>query len=309
MKKLFKLSAFLFFVSLLCSPIFAQVADEQRIDMVSIQMDLIDTKLELLNTRLQMSEENPVVMDSLLELLQVTLNEQRDLNTKLKKRAKRFFAGSEDLDIPGSFEIPSSKYVISMLPSKLFEGTMELAVERVINKGNSIELSAMATYASNRGIARYYMSNQRLEYFNAAMSSYLPYSSENITGLGASLSWRNYLLARTKPHYQAPGGVYVAPMLMYRRLALSGFDMVYNEETEVYDQVEVTQDLNVFSGGFLAGWQFVLWKVVTADVYVGGVVRLSKYAGESEFTKYKRTQNIDYSGVMPTVGVKIGIVK
>ncbi len=147
MKKFMQFSACLV-VGMLFSSIslFAQETDARRIETVSMQMDLIDTKLELLNTRLQMADENPVVMDSLLELLQTTLDEQRDLNTQLKKRTKRFSHGTVDQDIPGSFEIPTSKYVVSMLPSKLFEGTMELAVERVLNKGNSIELSAKGTY-------------------------------------------------------------------------------------------------------------------------------------------------------------------
>jgi len=44
-------------------------------------------------------------------------------------------------------------------------------------------------------------------------------------------------------------------------------------------------------------------------VYVGGALRLSKYDGDSKFTKYKQLRNIDFSGVMPNFGVKIGIVK
>jgi len=52
-----------------------------------------------------------------------------------------------------------------------------------------------------------------------------------------------------------------------------------------------------------------LFKAITADVYIGGVIRLSKYDGQVRFTKYKQLQNIDFSGVMPNIGVKIGIVK
>ena len=196
-----------------------------------------------------------------------------------------------------------------MLPVKLFEGTMELSIERVLNKGNSLELSAMATYASKEGLAKYYLSNQSLMYYSAEAADYIPYDSENISGFGGSFSWRNYLLSRPNPYYSAPGGPYVASMVMYRRVTLSGFDWVYNEEEDMTEMVEVIQHLNVFSGGFMAGWQLVLWKVVTADVYIGGMIRLSNYDGTSGFTKYKKMQNIDFSGVMPSVGVKIGIVK
>ena len=86
----------------------------------------------------------------------------------------------------------------------------------------------------------------------------------------------------------------MAPFVLYRRAILSGFDQVYNEEEEKFEMVEVKQNLNVFSGGFSIGWQFVLWKAVTADVYIGGMLRLSKYDGDETFTKYKQLQNIDF---------------
>jgi len=38
-------------------------------------------------------------------------------------------------------------------------------------------------------------------------------------------------------------------------------------------------------------------------------LRLSKYFRESHFTKYKKWNNIDYSGVLPTAGISIGILK
>lgn len=333
-----KLSVYLFSLILIWNTSsFAQEADEQRIDMVNIKMDLVDTKLELLNTRIRMLDEKPAMLemkfqelenniaqlyfnpvdfnekfhllDSLISIQQAILDEQHEFNASLPKMAKHDPSDPENVNINESFLTPSNNYVMSMLPVKLFEGTMELSVERVLNKGNSLEISAMATYASKEGIAKYYMSNQKLEYYNTAMAEFIPYNSENITGFGGSFAWRNYLLARTNPHYNAPGGPYVAPIVMYRRLTLSGFDSVYDEVEDTTEMVEVTQHLNVFSGGFLTGWQFVLWKVVTADLYVGGVIRLSKYDGTTGFTKYKGLQNIDFSGVMPTVGVKIGIVK
>ena len=338
MKSLMSLSALLLSVFLFWdAPTFGQGEDEQRINIVDIKMELVDTKMELLNSKIRLLEEKPAmlemkfqeiedsmdhlnftpddfnekfyVLDSLLAIQQALLDEQKDSNRQILESTKHYSSDPENGNPQGSFTNKTDKYIMSLLPVKLFEGTMEISVERVLNSGNSLELSAMATYAANAGLAKYYLSNQRLEYFNAAMAQYIPYNSENITGFGGSFAWRNYLLARTIPHYSAPGGPYVAPVGMFRRLTLSGFDRVYNEEEDIMDVVEVTQHLNVFSGGVMAGWQFVLWKVVTADVYIGGVIRLSKYDGTSEFTKYKRLQNIDFSGVMPTAGIKIGIVK
>ena len=332
------LSALLFSALLFWStPTHAQSEDEQRINMLDIKMELVDTKMELLNSKIRLMEEKPAILemkfqelednmellnfspgdfnekfyelDSLLVIQHALLDEQNDFNRQVLEATKHYSSDPENDNLIESFMTKTDKYIMSMLPVKLFEGTMEISLERVLNSGNSLELSAMATYAANAGLAKYYLSNQRLEYFNTAMAQYIPYNSENITGFGGSFAWRNYLLARTIPHYSAPGGPYVAPVGMFRRLTLSGFDHIYNEEEDIMEVVEVTQHLNVFSGGIQAGWQFVLWKVVTADVYIGGIIRLSKYDGTSEFTKYKRLQNIDFSGVMPTAGIKIGIVK
>ncbi|MDF1571476.1 MAG: hypothetical protein P1P82_07670 [Bacteroidales bacterium] len=315
----------------------AQEPGKQEAELIDLRIDLAASKLELLDSRMKLLEEKPVVLDgkladiedrmaqiesvpallqekytaldSLEVVQQELLKELNEISNRLQLMEKNTSAGPGTISFTNAGAYTPGKYVISMLPVRLFEGTMELAVERVLNKGNALELSAMATYASKKGFARYYLANQKLEYYNADRADYLPYSSENITGFGGSVAWKNYLLARTDVSYSAPGGPYVAPMGMFRRLTLSGFDHIYNEEEEIYETVEVIQYLNVFSGGFLAGWQFVFWDVVTADVYLGGMIRLSKYDGEEGFTKYKALQNVDFSGVLPTIGIKLGIVK
>ena len=315
----------------------AQDTNDQKIDMVDLKMNLAETKLDLLDSKIRLWEEKPAILemqlqdienkieqltfspeqfntkllllDSLIEVQQALLAEQSRIMALLPARDD-----TGETDVESSFQaepviIPPEKYVISIYPVRLFEGTLQLSVERVLNRGNSVELSAMATYATSDGLANYYVRNQSLSYFNDAMNDYVSYESENISGFGGSLAWRNYILPRSKPHYAAPKGLYVTPFVMYRRVFLSGFDQVYNEEEDRMEMVEVTQNLNIFSGGFSIGWQFVLWKAITADVYVGGMLRLSKYDGEAEFTKYKQVKNIDYSGIMPNFGVKIGIVK
>ena len=54
---------------------------------------------------------------------------------------------------------------------------------------------------------------------------------------------------------------------------------------------------------------FPVFDVLSVDIHIGGVLRLSKYYRESHFTKYKKWNNIDYSGVLPTAGISIGILK
>ncbi|MDF1575840.1 MAG: hypothetical protein P1P86_11690 [Bacteroidales bacterium] len=318
-------------------PFSAQDANLQQIEMIDLKMNLAETKLDLLDSKIRLWEEKPAVLemqlreiekniaqltfspeqfnekflllDSLIDMQQSFMAEQSEIMASLPEELSRRETEMESDDLSEPVILPPYKYVISIYPVKLFEGTLQLSVERVLNRGNSMELSVMATYASKDGIANYYLSNQSLEYFSVIANDYIPYNSENISGLGGSLAWRNYLLPGSKAEYAAPRGLYVAPIVMYRRLTLSGFDQVYNEEEEINEIIEVTQKLNVFSGGFYAGWQFVLWKALTADVYVGGALRLSKYDGESKFTKYSQLQNIDFSGVMPSFGIKVGFVK
>ncbi len=319
------------------APLPAQEADYQMIDMVDLKMNLVETKLDLLDSKIRLWEEKPalleiqlldienniaqlsfspeqfnykfLLLDSLIEKQQSLMAEQSEIMASLPEKDNISESDIESNYLAEPIIIPPDKYVISVYPVRLFEGTLQLSIERVLNRGNSIELSVMATYATKEGLANYYLSNQSLTYFSAATDDYISYESENISGFGGSLAWRNYLLPRSKPEYSAPRGLYVSPIVMYRRVILSGFDQVYNEEEEKTEIVEITQNLNVFSGGFNIGWQFVLWKAITADVYVGGALRLSKYDGDSKFTKYKQLRNIDFSGVMPNFGVKIGIVK
>ena len=94
---------------------------------------------------------------------------------------------------------------------------------------------------------------------------------------------------------------------MYRNLTISG--MTYPLMVDHYEEIEVTQHLNVFAGGVVLGGKFALMKVFSVDVFIGGMMRLSQYRGDSRFTRYKQWNNIDYSGVLPTAGISLGILQ
>ncbi len=48
---------------------------------------------------------------------------------------------------------------------------------------------------------------------------------------------------------------------------------------------------------------------VSLNFMLPGIRTLLTLNSDATFTKYKQLQNIDFSGVMPNFGVKIGIVK
>ena len=299
--------------------------EKQQTEIVDLKMDLAETRLELLDSKIRLWEDKPENLERKLRDIEHRMgqlafspsefNEKFFILDSLLKNQQSLPEEKTD-PVPVFTEmreeqivIPPAKYVISMHPVRLFEGSLQLSIERVINPGNSIEISGMATYANKEGLANFYLTNQKLEYYNSAISEYDSYDSENFSGYGGSLQWKNYLFPRTNPSYRAPGGLYATPGCMYRRVFISGFDRVYNEEEELWEEIEITQRLHIFSGGFYVGWQFILWKTITADVCAGGIIRLSKYDGEENFTRYKKLSNIDFSGVMPGFGVKLGILK
>jgi len=77
----------------------------------------------------------------------------------------------------------------------------------------------------------------------------------------------------------------------------------------VFVEHERNRNLNVMAAGITLGGKFLLLNVFSLDLYLGGTLRLAAYPDEDGFTRYKPWNNIDYSGVLPTAGINIGIVQ
>ncbi len=298
-----------------------------KMSMADLKLELINSKLELLDSKIKLWETKPEELNLRInelnqkvaqldfrpqelnerfEQIEVMIEEQQKQNEKIKKNEKLNYIQNEEQNMssPSYF-----KYAIGLNPVRVFEGSFELFVERVINNKNSIELSAMATYATENGISNAYLNKQEMSYYNLATSDYDVYNSETLSGFGFTLKWKNYLLPEVRSNFAAPSGLYAAPVGLFRRIYSLGIDNVYDEEEGVWKDVEIKQRFNIFSGGAIIGWQLPVSRVVSIDVYVGGAIRLSKYDEESHFTRYKNWKNIDFSGVLPTAGIKIGILK
>ncbi len=195
-------------------PMLAQNSDDRRIDMVDLKMNLAETKLDLLDSKIRLWEEKPALLDmklkdiennmaqlsfspeqfnekfhlldSLLVKQQSLMDEQSEFTASLLEMVKNNQSNTEPANVIEPILILPEKYVISIYPVKLFEGTLQLSIERILNKSNSIELSLMATYATKDGMANYYLSNQSLSYYNETLADYTSYESENISGFGGS---------------------------------------------------------------------------------------------------------------------------
>ncbi|MBN2214215.1 MAG: hypothetical protein JW723_08220 [Bacteroidales bacterium] len=298
-----------------------------KMELLDLKLQLIDTKLALLDSKINIWETKPRELELMLgeldkKILELDFqpddfNRQfRTIDSMMSEYRKLAEQNStpfiESVPGTGRTDIPVNApkgYAMALNPVRVFEGTLEISYERKFNERNTIEISGMATYANNQGISDFYLSKQSLEYYNERLSIWDPYESENFSGFGATLQWKNYLLPAVNSGYAVFKGLYAAPYGMYRRIWITGLDWQYFPEEDEWKDVEIIQKLNILAGGVIIGWQFPIAKVLSVDIFAGGVIRLSHYDTESGFTKYKKWDNIDYSGVLPRAGIKIGILK
>ncbi len=292
--------------------------DQQIIDM---KLELLNSQIELFNSQLKVWEAKPeelqkklTEIDDRIEHLEfdpVYFNDKlreiemliSDYNTTTETRMDKVFRPFRpDTLIPQSY-----KTAIALNPVRLMEGTFHITYEHALTPKLGLGISGLATYATEEGISRYYMGRQSLDYFNEALQSSIPYNSKSISGYGIELTLKNYLLTDLYKRQRSPVGLYAAPDLLFRRLWLSGMSAYVLEDEWIEE--EVTRLLNIFALGGNLGLKFTLVKVLYIDIYAGGVIRLAKYDDEEQFTRYKSLGNIDFSGVMPTAGISIGILK
>lgn len=337
--KLFKSIFFigLFLIMFLPNECFGQESIDQKARMLDLKLELLDSKLELLDSKIKLWESKPKELDIRLHELDSKIKsmdfEPVVLNSKLQE-IDSIVKVLQETEIPFEiheqvvydpempFEIheqviyepesefmPEYKSAIMLDPLRLMEGTFHISYERIINDKFSINVSGMGTYATEQGISSLYFANQALSYFDKITNAYRTYEGEVMAGGGLSVQVRNYLLENYNPKQKAPAGLYAAPQLMYRRMWITGNYMEYEEEEDEWVEKEITQHLNVFAGGVILGIKLPVMKVLTVDLFVGGNIRLSKYNDEKGFTKYKDWFNIDFSGVFPTAGIGIGILK
>jgi hypothetical protein len=322
-KSVLVIIAGIFFITVFSNKNFAQESIDQKTKMLDLKLQLLDSKLELLDSKIKIWESKPAELDIRLDELDdkiKTLNfDPVGINLKFLE-VESMIQELKEVKIPVIMPVPAIqeqepefhmdyKSSIMLNPVSLFEGTFHLSYERLLTDKFSVSISALATYATEQGMSQYFFKNQRFEYFNALSDSYEIYKGESIAGTGIVLQGKNYLMANYKTKNKAPLGLYAAPQLMYRRIWITGETMEYNVDEDKWVEKEIKQQLNICSAGVIIGTKIPVMKVLIVDIFVGGNIRLSKYDEESGLTKYKKWYNIDYSGVFPTAGIGIGILK
>lgn len=265
----------------------AQVSEADPEALVDLQFKLMEARINLLQAKIKAIENGS--------------DESLKQAEKVKIVAEKAI---EDTSKPRQFHT-----AIMINPNRLFEGTFLLSYERTINTQFAINISGMGTYLTNTGFGSSYLKSQSFAAYSFSSEAYEPISGKMITGWGVIGQMKYYLSAKQNPKTKAPLGFYAAPQLMYRKIWITGeFTDYSNFDLGPYEQREVVQILDVASLGTVLGGKFALFKVFCVDLYVGGLLRLSKYSREDTFTRYKSWRNIDYSGVLPTAGINLGIL-
>lgn len=322
-KSVFLIIVTVFFTTVLSNKNFAQESIDQKAKMLDLKLQLLDSKLELLDSKIKIWESKPAELDIRLNEIDdkiKTLNfNPAGINLKFLE-VESMIQELKEINIPVIMPVPAIqeqeiefykdyKSAIMLNPVSLFEGTFHLSYERLLTENFSVSISALATYATEEGIAQYFFANQSFAYLDKTSNSYEIYQGESIAGTGVVLQGKNYLMSNYKTRNKAPLGLYAAPQLMYRRVWITGEAMEYDIDEDEWVEKVIKQQLNICSAGVVIGTKIPVMKVLVVDIFVGGNIRLSKYDDESGLTKYKKWYNIDYSGVFPTAGIGIGILK
>ena len=260
---------------------------------------LINTQLELIKARQELLTNN-------LEAIEAKTNVLDNKNQKINKRLKGFDSNKKHKE-KDSLQLRKTKHIIQMSPFKLMEGNFEIGFEKRLRKKLVLDLALNLTYVTVNGLGGSYLTKNTLELYDANSSSYINYNGQIMNGGGIIAQAKKYLSPYKSPSQKELHGFYSGFQVMYRKNFIEGTHYIY-ENNEYVEQI-VKQNLDIYSLGVTLGRKWHLWNMLSLDLFAGGIIRLSKYANEKGFTKYKYWNNIDYSGVLPTAGLKIGILQ
>lgn len=180
------------------------------------------------------------------------------------------------------------KYIVKNELARFFAGTFWSGVEIPLKNKKSIYFSGIATYGS-------------------------PNSEKQLIGWGGEFQYRSYL---GKGDFNTNTPIYMATQFMFRRIdeykliTTPTYKNVNGIEQFIGDvNSEEHRAFNVYYGGILLGTQIFVNQIFTIDVNFGGGLRLVQIDGEKSFSKYKSITSLDYSGVVPRIGLILGIIQ
>jgi len=288
--------------------------EQERLKLQQLQAEMLETRLALLEKRLSLlTEGEERVSVSEVEHLKYQVVVMRDsirlLNRVLLELWHDYYRPVEpQIVVPQRVprDKPTVNYSMGLQAVRLFQGSFDFGFERVLNRNWTGELALSATWVSRYGFGSNYFMEQDFSFFDPMLSENVSYTGQMLRGFGVRLTPKNYLFKIQDTINKAPFGLYAAPVLEYRYFRITGDR---NSYIIPYTKEEFNRHLGLINAGILLGYQFHMFQVISLDLYVGGLFRISKYAGEKHLTKYKDWTNFDYTGIIPTIGVRINVLK
>jgi hypothetical protein len=189
-----------------------------------------------------------------------------------------------------SVTIDTIQFIVHNDMARYFSGSFWAGIEIPLKNKSALAISGIGTYGSPD--------------FNR---------SHQYTGWGVEFQYRNFL-GKKGSITKTP--VYFAPHLIYRNLKLTDWEKfdTYNDKNDPKkdDPVNYTQNFQVFYGGIVIGSEIFAGDMFTLDVFFGGGIRVTKDLDKNAPYKVPvrdvTMTDIRYSGVVPRVGFRIGII-
>jgi hypothetical protein len=288
--------------------------EREKLRFYKLQNEMLEIRLGILEQRLIHylgSVDNQLAAD--MEELHLTVSVLRDSILHISGRITQPDAvlSEETGRYAGKWvsnKWPSPSAVYALHPVGLIRGMFEVSLERAVSGSWSLEFSMMGTYVTHNSFGQEYLKNQDFTAFDPLLNIYVPYRAEMFTGFGLALRAKHFPWHHVDPvSFSAPLGVYAAPVFQYRYYDIRGERERWVNGMYVKD--DLVRHLNSFGVGVMFGYQFPLLQVLALDISAGGIIRVSKYAGEDHFTRYKKWSNIDYSGVLPTATIRLSMIR
>jgi hypothetical protein len=147
------------------------------------------------------------------------------------------------------------------------------------------------------------------------LSSDLRRSFEINAGITAGQNWRqtkegfviepqykHYIINRSSINEQSVIsllGVYFSPFIHYKYLTVVNYNIRLTSS--------VPEIINTFGAGTVIGFKLEFMNSLTIEPYIGGGAKISKIKPERQALYSTDIWEIDYSGIYPKTGMKLGI--
>lgn len=268
------------------------------------EMELLKTKQKLLEAELKLLKNDQAKTNLAKDSLDFLYRKLEILERKVESN-KVTYVYNPGFD---SIEVTPHRSTWEFNFFRLFEGSIEVGYERMLTQKDGLDITIIGTYADQNGIGQRYVNDYYYEDYDDAMGMSIYYEADKMYGGGLELKWKRYLLAGRKiARYNGWKGLYIAPSLMYRMIVYDGSSQNYDYLSSYYKFDDFTNTLHIGKAGFYIGNKFVAADIIAVDCFIGGAIRFSQYSND-DLNDYSNWVDLDYTGIMPVAGVKIGVV-